>query len=79
VTKCAYLKEQATYYMALSVFCLCFRLLKLPQFSLEANMPLATLINGRKDIINILLILFVFTSGNALSAYIIFCPNIYEF
>ena len=60
--------------MAMSVYCLCFRLLKLPQFSLHANMPFATLIQGRKDILNILVILSVFTVANALAAFIVFCP-----
>ena len=61
--------------MAMSVYCLCFRLLKLPQFSLLANMPFATLIQGRKDIINIMVILCVFTTANSLAAYIVFCPT----
>ena len=65
--------------MAMSVYCLCFRLLKLPQFSLLANMPFATMIQGRKDILNILVILIVFTVANALAAFIVFCPSVAEF
>ena len=44
VNKVAYYTEKSSFYMAMSVYCLCFRLLKLPQFSLLANMPFATLI-----------------------------------
>ena len=65
--------------MAMSVYCLCVRVLKLPQFSLAANMPFATLIQGRKDILNILIILLVFTVANATSAFVVFCPTISEF
>jgi hypothetical protein len=42
-------------------------------------MPIATLTEGKKDILNILLILFVFTQANALAAFIIYCPHIQEF
>ena len=75
VNRVAYYAESTSFYMAMSVYCLCFRLLKLPQFSLLANMPFATLIQGRKDIINIMIILCVFSTANALAAYIVFCPT----
>ena len=79
VNRVAFLSEQITFFMAMSVYCLCFRLLKLPQFSLAANMPFATLIKGRKDISNILIILIIFTVANALAAFIVFCPQMKEF
>lgn len=79
VNRIAYLYETTTFYMGLSVYCLCFRLFRLPQFSLYANLPFATMMQGRKDIVNILVILFIFTLSNALCAYIVFCPSIREF
>ena len=75
VNRVAYYWESTSLFMAMSVYCLCFRLLKLPQFSLIANMPFATLIQGKKDILNILIIISVFTTSNALAAYIVFCPT----
>lgn len=44
VNRIAYLYETTTFYMGLSVYCLCFRLFRLPQFSLYANLPFATMI-----------------------------------
>ncbi len=63
----------------MSVFCLSIRVLKLPSFSLIANLPFETLSQGRKDVMNILTILFIFTLANSISAYIVFCSQIEDF
>ena len=70
---------EVTFTMAVSVFCLCFRLLKLPSFSLEANLAFATLIEGKKDILNILMILLLFTEANSLAAFYIYSSTMEAF
>ena len=62
--------------MAFSIFFLSFRLLQWPQFLLKANIPLATLAQGKGDICNILTILFIFTLANATAAYVVYAQAI---
>lgn len=65
--------------MAYSIFCMCIRVLQLPSFSLMANMPFETLNQGKKDILNILIILFIFIVSSSLACYIVFCSQLEEF
>jgi len=65
--------------MAYSVFCMCIRVMQLPSFSLIANLPFETLNQGRKDILNILVILIIFIVSSSLACYVVFCSELEEF
>lgn len=79
VNKICYINNEVSWLMSFSIFFLSFRMFKLLAFSLEVNLPIATLIHGRKDILNILFIIFIFTLGNSLASFIIFSPAILEY
>ena len=79
INKICWINTEVSWLMSFSIFFLSFRMFKLLAFSLEVNLPIATLIHGRKDIVNILVIIFIFTLGNSLASFIIFSPSIVEF
>ena len=48
-------------------------MLRLAEFSMQANLPFATLKEGSKSIVNLLIILIVFLVACALAPYAVMC------
>ena len=56
-----------------------FRALELLQFSMEMNLPVATLRAGIGDIVNWLVIIVFLFYGFSMTGYMVFCTSVEEF
>ena len=65
--------------MALSLMFMFFRALELLQFSLELNLPIATLRGSMSDIINWLVIVSFYMYGYSITGYMVYCADLSEF
>jgi len=67
------------YFCALAVMFSFFRALELLQFSMEMNLPVATLRAGIGDIVNWLVILVFLLYGFSMTGYMVYCTSVEEF